>query len=45
MRVQLELIRITVIFVLFYGILGSLLYYLYSKIGIKTDKYGWIGYI
>jgi hypothetical protein len=45
MRVLLELIRITVIFVFFYGILGSLLYYLYSKMGISTDKYGWIGYI
>lgn len=45
MRVLLELIRLTVIFVFFYGILGSLLYYLYSKIGVNADKYGWMGYI
>ncbi len=41
----MELIRLTVIFVFFYEILGSLLYYLYSKIGVNTDKYGWMGYI
>lgn len=43
MKTLLELMRITVIFVFFYGILGSLLYNLYS--GIDADKYGWIGYI
>ena len=45
MRVLLELIRLTVIFVFFYGMLGSLLYYLYLKIGVNTDKYLWMGYI
>lgn len=45
MKVLLEFIRIIVIFVFFYGIIGSLLYYLYSKIGINTEKYGWIGFI
>ncbi|MFO1443846.1 hypothetical protein KDN24_11630 [Bacillus sp. Bva_UNVM-123] len=45
LRVLLELIRIIVIFVFFYGILGSLLYNVYSKIGITIEKYGWLGYI
>lgn len=45
MKVLLEFIRIIVIFVFLNGILGSLLYYLYSKIGINTDKYGWMGLI
>lgn len=45
MKILLEFIRIIVIFVFFYGILGSLLYDLYSEIGINTDKYGWMGLI
>jgi hypothetical protein len=45
MRVLLELIRIIILFIIFGGIIGSLLENLYSAIGTDTNKYGWMVFI
>lgn len=41
----LELIRILFIMTIVVGILGSIVGYVYLKIGADIDKYGWMTYI
>ena len=45
MRFLLELIRITLIFVIIGGLSGSFFKNVYIEIGTDTEKYGWMGYI
>lgn len=45
MKVLLELIRIVFIFVFFGGILSAFINYVYLKLGINTEMYGWIGFL
>ncbi|OEF95977.1 hypothetical protein [Desulfuribacillus alkaliarsenatis] len=45
MRVVLELLRIILIFAILATILGYIPDYIYSKLGIDTNKYGWTSII
>ncbi len=42
MRVLIELARITFIFVFIGGIFSALINFIYEKLGVNTDTYGWI---
>jgi len=42
MRIILELSRIVFIFVLLGGILFSIVDYVYTELGVFTDRYGWM---
>ncbi|OEF97229.1 hypothetical protein [Desulfuribacillus alkaliarsenatis] len=45
MRVVLELLRIIIIIAVLSTILGYIPHFIYSELGINTDRYGWASMI